>query len=93
MLAEEIAGVDVALSPGFFRALGKLPVVEARAKTAGDRLRLFGTFVVAQTVVGEAQGLREHPAFAVVLRQESCDALLLVTADGFDFILQVVERD
>ena len=57
--AEEVAGVQVTFAPGFLRALGKLPVVEAGAEAAGDGLGMSGALVVAEAVVGEAQGLRE----------------------------------
>ena len=91
--AEEVAGVQVAFAPGLVRAPGKLPVVEAGAEAAGDGLRVLGALVVTEAVVGEAQGLREHPAFAVVLGEEVFDALLAVTAGGFDLRFEVVEGD
>ena len=80
--AEEVAGVQVAFAPGFLRAPGKLPVVEAGAETAG--VGVSGALVVAEAVVGEAQGIREHPAFTVVLGEEGFDALLAVAVGGFD---------
>ena len=91
--AEEVAGVQVAFAPGLVRAPGKLPVVEAGAEAAGDGLRVVGALVVAEAVIGEAQGFREHPAFAVVLGEEVFDALLAVTAGGFDLRFEVVEGD
>ena len=43
----------------------------------------FSAIIVAEAVVGEAQGFREHPAFAVVLGKE-----------GFQpFFLEIVEGD
>ena len=91
--AEEVAGVQVAFAPGFLRAPGKLPVVEAGAEATGDGLGVSGALVVAEAVVGEAQGLREHPAFAVVLGEEGFDALPAVAAGGFDLRFEVVEGD
>ena len=89
--AEEVAGVQVAFAPGFLRAPGKLPVVEAGAEAAGDGLGVSGALVVAEAVVGEAHGLREHPAFAVVLGEEGFDALLAVATGGGDLRFEVVE--
>ena len=39
---------------------------------------------MAETVIGEAQGLGEHPAFAVVLGEEGFDAFLAVAASIVD---------
>ena len=91
--AEEVAGVQVAFAPGLVRTLGKLPVVEAGAEAAGDGLRVVGALVVAEAVIGEAEGFREQPAFAVVLGEEVFDALLAVAAGGLDLRFEVVEGD
>jgi len=92
-LAEQVAGVEVALAPGLFCALGELPVVEARAEAGGDRLVLLGAIIVAEAVVGQTQGLGQEPAFAVVLLEEGLDAGIAVAAGGFDLLLEVVEGD
>ena len=93
VFTQQVAGVQVAFAPGFVGALDELPVVEARAETAGDRLGLTGALVVAEAVVGEAQGLREHPALAVVLGEERLDALIAVAAGGLDAGFEIVEGD
>ena len=49
--AEEVAGVEVALSPGFFGRLLKLPVVEPRPKALTHRLILPRSIVVTQSVI------------------------------------------
>ena len=90
---EQVAGVQVAFAPGFVGALDELPVVEARAEAAGDRLRLTGALVVAEAVVGEAQGLWEQPTFAVVLGEERLDALIAVAGGGLDAGFEIVEGD
>ena len=48
---------------------------------------------MAEAVVGEAQGLREHPAFAVVLGEERLDAAFSIAVSRVDLYLEVVERD
>ena len=68
-----------------------MPVVEAGAEAAGDRLRVAGAVVVAEAVVGEAQGLREQPAFAVVLGEKCADAALAVAAGGCNPGFEIVE--
>src|SRR5690606_24873238 len=65
--AEEVAGVEVAFLPGLFGGLGELPVVEPGAEAFADRLMFLGPVIMAETVVGEAERLGEHPALAVVL--------------------------
>jgi len=93
VLPEEVAGVEVGLLPGFFGGLGELPVVEAGAEFAGDGLVLSGAVVVAEAVVGEAEGLGEEPAFAVVLAHEGLGAGFDVAGCGFDVALKVGEGD
>ena len=85
--------MDMALAPGFLGGLGKLPVIETGAEAAGHGLGLLRTLVVAETVVGQAQGFREHPAFTIVLVQEGFDALFPVAAAGADLLFEVVEGD
>ena len=70
MFAEEVAGVEVGFAVGLFGGLGELPVEEAGAETGGDGLGVAGAVVVAEAVVGEAEGFGEEPAFAVVLIEE-----------------------
>ena len=48
---------------------------------------------MTEAVVGEAQGLGEHPAFAVVLGEEGFDALFAVATGILDLRLEVVEGD
>ena len=91
--AEEVPGVEVAFPPGLAGTLDKLPVVETRAEAACDRLRVSGAIVMAEAVVGEAQGLGEHPAFAVVLGEEGFDALFTVATSGLDLRLEVGKRN
>ena len=69
----------MALQPGFVGALGKLPVVEAWAEAACDGLRLFGALILAEVVVRESQGFREHPAVTVILRKESLYPLVAIS--------------
>jgi hypothetical protein len=89
----QVAGVDLALAPGLFRGLGELPVVEAGAEAFGDGLGVLGAVVVAEVVVGQTQGLGEHPALAVVAGEEASDALLDVAAGVADVGLEVGESD
>lgn len=53
-LAEQVAGVELAFRRGLVEWLGKLPIVEARAKLGGDWLGCLRTVVVAEVVVREA---------------------------------------
>ena len=48
---------------------------------------------MAETVVGEAQGIRKHPAFAVILGEERFDAPFPVAASRVDLRFQVVKGD
>ncbi len=41
LLAEEVAGVEVALAPGLLGVLLELPVIETGTEAAGDRLMLL----------------------------------------------------
>ena len=52
---------------------------------------VFGAVVVAEAVIGETEGFGEQPAFAVVLGEEGFDALLTVSAGGFDLRFEVVD--
>ena len=79
--------MEMALAPGFLGELGKLPVIETGTEAAGDRLRKFSPLVMAKSVIGKSQRLGQQPAFAVVLVQESLDALLPVAATGADLLL------
>ena len=54
---------------------------------------MSGALVVAETVIGETQCLREHPAFAVVLGEEGLDALLAVATSILNLRFQVVKGD
>ena len=91
--AEQIPGMQVALTPGLVGALDELPVVEARAEAGRDGLRVPGALVATEAVVGEAQGFREHPALAVVLGEEGFDAFLAIAAGILDFRFELVEGD
>ena len=91
--AEEVAGVEVAFAPGFFGGLGELPVVEAGSEAGGDGLGVLGAVVVSESVVGEAEGFGEEPAFAVVLGKEGGDAGVPVAVVFADFCFEVVEGD
>ncbi len=75
--------VGLAFGPALIDVLGQLPVVEARAECARDRLVFLRAVVVAEAVIGEAQGLGQHPTFAVVLGEEGVEA----------HALEVLERD
>ena len=57
------------------RSLGELPVEESGAKSASDRLRLSSPIVMAEPIVKEAQGVRQHPALPAVQGGESFDPL------------------
>ena len=70
--------MQVAFTPRFVGALDELPIVEAGAKAAGHGLGLAGAVVVAEAVVGQTQGLRQHPAFAVVLVEERLGTALAI---------------
>ncbi len=83
--------MEVAFLPALFGALGELPVEKAGPKSAGHGLVLLGAFVVAEAVVGEAEGVWDEPAFAVVLGQPGGQALVAVAAAGLNVLLQVVE--
>ena len=85
--------MEVALPPRFLGALRELPIVEARAEAAGNGLVLLGAFIVTEAIVCKAQGLWEHPALAVVLREERLDPLLPVAATGADLLFEVMEGD
>ena len=90
-IAEEVVGVEVALLPALLRALGELPVVEARAEALPDRLMLLRPVVVAQAVIGQAKRFGEYPPLTVVLISERVDASRHVPAAGFDLIVEIVE--
>ena len=51
-----------------------MPGEMTRAKASGNRLGLLRAGVVAEAVVGQAQGLGQEPALAIVLRQEGVEA-------------------
>lgn len=91
--AEEVAGVEMAFAPGLFGGLGQLPVVEAGTEALADGLGVLGAFVVSEPVVGESEGLRQHPALAIVLAAKGVDAGLRIPAAGVDSCLQIVEGD
>ena len=84
MLAKQVAGVEVAFAPRFICALGELPVTEAGTEAACDGLRFVSALIVAEAVVGEAERLREHPAFTVVLGEKGFDAFFTVTVGSGD---------
>ena len=48
---------------------------------------------MTEAVIGETQGLGQHPAFAVVLGEEGLDAALAVASGRVDLRLDVVEGD
>ena len=85
--------MKVAIAPGLVRTLDELPVVEGWAEAARDRLGVFGALIVAEVVVRESQGLREHPAFALVLCEEGLDAVRPVAASSLNLRFEVVGRD
>ena len=60
--APDFVGVEAAFGPGLFGGLVELPAVEARAEGGSDGLGLAGAGVVAEVVVGEAEGFGEQPA-------------------------------
>ena len=65
------------LLPGLLDRLLKLPGEEAFTESSANRLRLAGALVVTESVVSEAERLREHPAFAIVLVKEGSETDLL----------------
>ena len=88
----------LALGPALFEASGELPVEEAGAEALADGLGPAGAVVVGAGVdgageaeIGDAQGLGEHPAVAVVLLGEGANAGVAVAAGGVDGGLEVVE--
>jgi len=85
--------VEVALAPELVWGLGERPVVERGSDAAGDGLGFPGAVVMAEAVVGEAEGLGEHSAFAAVVGEESLDAAVAVAAAGFDAAVEVVDGD
>ena len=93
MLAEDVSSMKVAFAPGFFRTLGKLPVVEARAKAAGYRLWMFGSLVVTEAIIRQTQGIGQHPAFAIVLGEKSFDASFGIAAHRFDLGFEIPKGD
>lgn len=78
--------------PGLFDTLRKLPRQETVAHFFSHGLRVLGAVVVTEAEVGQPQGLREHPAFAIVLGAEVGDALLRVAAPVLDGGLEVRKR-
>jgi hypothetical protein len=72
----ELGGVGFAFGPALGGVFGELPVEEAGTETAGDGLGLQGAVVVAEAVVGEAEGCGELPTVAVRAGQEGVQALL-----------------
>ena len=93
VFAEEVAGVEMGFTVGFFWGLCELPVVEAGAEFAGYGLVVLGAVVVTEVVVGEAEGFGEVPAFAVVLGHEGLDAGFGVAAGGVGVALEIGEGD
>jgi hypothetical protein len=83
--------VDLALTPRFLSGLSELPIVKPGAEAAGHGLGDFRALVVAEAVVGQPQGFRQHPALAVVLIEEGVDSLLAVAAAAANLLLQVRE--
>ena len=50
--------------------------------SSGDGLGGFGAVVVAEAVVGEAQGFGQHPAFAIVEVEEGVEAEVFEVVEG-----------
>ena len=92
-LAEQIAGVQVALAPGFLCRLGQLPVVEAGAQAAGDRLMLQCPLIVPEAIVSQTHGFRKEPTVSVVLGQEGLDSSFAIATMLKDLFFQVVESN
>lgn len=69
----ELAGVGFAFGPGLGGVFFELPVEEAGAEAAGDGLGVLGALVVAEVVVGEAEGFGELPAVAVRAGEEGVE--------------------
>ena len=93
LTTEQVTGVEVALPQRLVRHLGKLPVMEPGAQSAGDTLVAQCTIIVAQTVVGKAQGLREQPALASVLGEEFADPIITVAGRFVNLGFQVSKRN
>ena len=91
MGTEEIPGVQVAFAPRLLGALDELPVIEARAEAARDGLRVSSALIVAESVVGEAEGLRNQPTLAMVLVEEGFDALRTIASGDLYLRFEVVE--
>ena len=78
----DVLGVAATFFPGLRYVLVELPGQEAVAELGGDGLRLAGAVVVAEAVIGQAQGFRQHPTLAVVLGQEHFEAHRLQVVEG-----------
>ena len=85
--------MEVGFGPGFSCGLDELPVVEAGTEFARGGLVLSRAVVLAEVVVGEAEGFGEEPAFALVLAHEGRDAGFVVAVGGFDVSLEIGESD
>src|ERR1017187_201352 len=62
--------MTLALFPRLLDGLLQLPRMESGAKRGRNRLMLFGAIVMAQAIIGETQGLGEHPSLTIVLRKK-----------------------
>ena len=93
----------LAFLPGLGGVLFELPIKEAGAESGCDGLGLLGAVVVAEVVVGESEGLGEHPSvggvdvgdvgglLGVGGAGEDLDGPLFVAVAGVDEGLEVAE--
>jgi hypothetical protein len=65
-----VVGVGFTFLPGLSGGSLELPVEEAGAEAAGDGLGFLGSGVVAEDLVGEAEGFRVLQGVAVRAAQE-----------------------
>jgi len=93
LLAEEIAGVEMAFAPGLLCGLAQLPIVEAGTQAAGDGLMLQCSLIVSEAIISEAHGIREEPTLTIVLCQEGLNTSFAITTMLADLCLQIVEGD
>ena len=83
--------MEFAFTPGFLGRLGKLPVIEPWPEPGRHQMGLLGPIIVTKPVIGQPQGLWQHPAFAIVLTEKGLDPFITIPAASRSFLLEVVE--
>ena len=60
----------------FLCGLFHLPVEEARTKRLRHSLKCSGTLIVTKSVIGKADGIRQHPTRPFIHREKAIHAKL-----------------